>query len=61
MLWEVDTGGSFPTLSGRTAQGGNLDGAGPVAADGMLYVHSGYGGRQGGGGTMLLAFSVDGR
>ncbi len=61
VLWEFDTGGSFPTLSGRQAQGGVLDAAGPVAADGMVYVHSGYAGRSGSSGTVLLAFSVDGK
>jgi polyvinyl alcohol dehydrogenase (cytochrome) len=62
VIWDFATGDApFMTLSGRTAQGGVLDAAGPTVADGMLYVHSGYAGRSGPGGTVLLAFSVDGR
>jgi polyvinyl alcohol dehydrogenase (cytochrome) len=60
VLWTVDTGASFVTTTGATAEGGALDAAGPVVAGGMLYVHSGYWGRTGPG-SVLLAFSVDGR
>lgn len=62
IIWDFDTGGApVATLGGRTAQGGVLDGAGPTVADGMVYVHSGYAGRSGPDGTVLLAFSVDGK
>jgi polyvinyl alcohol dehydrogenase (cytochrome) len=60
VLWTVDTGDSFVTTTGSTAQGGALDAAGPVVAGGMVYVHSGYWGRTGPG-SVLLAFSVDGK
>jgi len=60
VLWSVDTGASFATTTGARADGGALDAAGPVVAGGMLYVHSGYWGRTGPG-SVLLAFSVDGR
>ncbi len=62
VIWETDTAGApITTLSGGQALGGVLDASGPVAADGMLYVHSGYSSRSGPGGTVLLAYSVDGR
>ena len=64
ILWEIDTGSAtFETVNGAAAQpGGNIDGPGPVVADGMLYVMSGYVGSLGGPPTsVLLAFSVHGR
>jgi polyvinyl alcohol dehydrogenase (cytochrome) len=60
VLWTVDIGGSFVTTSGLQADGGALDAAGPVIAGGMLYIHTGYWGRTGPG-SVLLAFSVDGK
>jgi polyvinyl alcohol dehydrogenase (cytochrome) len=60
VLWTVDTGDTFVTTTGAKADGGALDAAGPVVAGGMLYVHSGYWGRTGPG-SVLLAFSVDGK
>ncbi len=59
-LWSFDTGGTFITTTGTKANGGTLDAAGPVAAGGMLYIHTGYWGRTGPG-SVLLAFSVEGR
>jgi len=62
VLWEFDAGGGpFATVGERPALGGVLDGAGPVVANGMMYVNSGYAGRSDAGGTVLMAFSVDGR
>jgi len=69
VVWETDTGSKpLPVLGGRTAFGGVFDGAGPTVAGGMVYVHSGYAGRQGASdglkgsdGNVLMAFSVDGR
>jgi polyvinyl alcohol dehydrogenase (cytochrome) len=60
LLWSFDASDSFTTTTGAMAQGGALDAAGPVIAGGMLFVHSGYWGRTGPG-SVLLAFSVDGR
>jgi outer membrane protein assembly factor BamB len=60
LLWSFDASDSFTTTTGAKAEGGALDAAGPVIAGGMLYVHSGYWGRTGPG-SVLLAFSVDGR
>lgn len=61
ILWDVDTAREFTTVNGQTAHGGSLDGPGPVVADGMLYVSSGYGQYGGMPGNVLLAFSVEGR
>jgi polyvinyl alcohol dehydrogenase (cytochrome) len=63
VVWTIDTGAqSFTTVNGGSRPGGNMDGPGPVAADGMLYVMSGYLGSLGGSTTnVLLAFSVDGK
>jgi polyvinyl alcohol dehydrogenase (cytochrome) len=64
IVWELDTGAAtYPTIDGVAAQpGGNIDGPGPVVADGMLFVFSGYLGSIGGNvNNVLLAFSVDGK
>ena len=71
VVWAYDTGSQpISVLGGRTAFGGVMDGAGPTVAGGMVYVHSGYGGRSGASagrdltgadGNVLMAFSVDGR
>ena len=62
VVWEYDTASSpVMTIAGREAQGGVLDGAGPAIAGGMVYVNSGYWGRADRPGTVLMAFSVDGR
>lgn len=61
ILWDVDTALEYTTVNGQPAHGGSLDGPGPVVADGMLYVSSGYGQYGGMPGNVLLAFSVDGR
>ncbi|HTX48674.1 MAG TPA: PQQ-binding-like beta-propeller repeat protein [Caulobacteraceae bacterium] len=63
VVWEVDTGaGTFATVNGVAAAGGNIDGAGPVAAYGRLYMMSGYQGSLGGPTTsVLVVYSVDGQ
>ncbi|HZZ69089.1 MAG TPA: PQQ-binding-like beta-propeller repeat protein, partial [Phenylobacterium sp.] len=61
LLWEYDTTTPVDTVNGiKAAPGGSLDMGGPVAAGGMVFVHSGYGGSAGAA-NLLLAFSVDGR
>lgn len=65
-LWSFDTGkGGFATTNGVKDQpGGSIDATGAVAADGRLYVISGYSGATGAFGNplnVLLAFSVDGK
>jgi polyvinyl alcohol dehydrogenase (cytochrome) len=55
VVWEVDTGAqTFVTANGVSVRGGNIDGPGPVVADGRLYVMSGYQSSLGGPGTSLL-------
>jgi polyvinyl alcohol dehydrogenase (cytochrome) len=62
VLWDYDTAvAPTPTVSGKTAQGGVIDGAGATIAGGMVYVSSGYQARSGTPGIVLMAFSVDGR
>jgi polyvinyl alcohol dehydrogenase (cytochrome) len=57
LLWDVDTAKPYTTVNGATANGGSLDGAGPVVADGMLFVNSGYPRFGGMPGNVLLAFA----
>jgi polyvinyl alcohol dehydrogenase (cytochrome) len=62
VLWDYDTAAApVPTVAGKSAQGGVLDGAGPTIADGVVYVTSGYQSRSGTPGLVLMAFSPDGR
>jgi polyvinyl alcohol dehydrogenase (cytochrome) len=59
LLWDYNTQRSFDTVNGVMAQGGSLDGAGAVIADGMVYVNSGYPRLGGAPGNVLLAFGLD--
>jgi polyvinyl alcohol dehydrogenase (cytochrome) len=59
VIWTYDTNQTFETVNGVEANGGSLDGPGPVVAGGMLFVNSGYGGIVGRPGNVLLAFGVD--
>lgn len=61
IVWDFDTARPVKSVSGREAKGGVMDGAGPTIAGGMVYVNSGYQGRSGTPGIVLMAFSVDGR
>ncbi len=61
IVWDDDTAVVHQALGGRSAPGGVLDGAGPTIAGGMVYVTTGYQGRSGSNGGVLLAYSVDGR
>lgn len=61
VVWDIDTVREYETVNGQKAQGGSLDGPGPVIAGGTLYVNSGYGQWGGMPGNVLLAFSVDGK
>ena len=60
MIWSYDTAQTLTTLKGDTAMGGDIAGPGPIIADGMVYVNSGYGIYGGVPGNVLLAFSVAG-
>jgi polyvinyl alcohol dehydrogenase (cytochrome) len=59
IIWDVDTQQDYTTVNGVKANGGSLDGPGPVIVGGMLYVNSGYLFQGGAPGNVLLAFSLD--
>lgn len=62
VIWDFDTAAvSYSAVNGYPAKGGALDGGGPVIANGVLYVNSGYGRLIGQPGNLLLAFTVDGQ
>jgi polyvinyl alcohol dehydrogenase (cytochrome) len=46
-------------VNGVPANGGAIDGPGPIVADGMLFASSGYVSLIGRPGNVLLAFGVD--
>ena len=59
IIWQFDTNRAFDTVNGVKANGGGMDGPGPIVAGGMLFVNSGYGGLVGRPGNVLLAFGLD--
>jgi polyvinyl alcohol dehydrogenase (cytochrome) len=59
ILWDYDTAHTYQTVNQLPASGGSIDATGPVIANGMLYVNSGYGKFNGAGGNVLLAFEID--
>ena len=59
LLWEFDTNREFTTVNGVKAAGASINGPGPVIADGMVFVNSGYGTLGGRPGNVLLAFRIE--
>jgi polyvinyl alcohol dehydrogenase (cytochrome) len=59
ILWTFDTNRDFTTVNGVKADGGSIDGPGPVVAGGMLYVTAGNAGFVGTAGNVLRAFGLD--
>jgi polyvinyl alcohol dehydrogenase (cytochrome) len=59
IIWLFNTNRDFDTVNGIRAQGGSMDGGGPIVVDGMMYVNSGYGGLVGLPGNVLLAFGLE--
>ncbi len=57
LLWDFDTARAFDTVNGVPGRGGALDGPGPVIADGLVLVNSGYGFFGQMPGNVLLAFA----
>jgi polyvinyl alcohol dehydrogenase (cytochrome) len=58
LLWEFDSAQEFTTVNGVPARGGSAASGGPIVANGMVFVGSGYPGFQGGQpGNVLLAFA----
>ena len=58
VVWEFDTTQGVETVGGVPGRGGAIDGPGPVAAEGVLFVNSGYGTFGQMPGNLLLAFAV---
>jgi len=58
LLFKFDTAQQFATVNGVVANGGAMDSATIVAANGYLFVQSGYGLFGGAPGNVLLAFKV---
>ena len=59
VIWTFDTNPAFNTVNGIQANGGSMDGPGPVIANGLVYVTAGNGGPFGRPGNVLLVFGVD--
>lgn len=59
LLWDFDTVRDYKAANGAKGRGGSLDGPGPVIANGMLFVNSGYSRFGGMPGNVLLAFVPD--
>jgi polyvinyl alcohol dehydrogenase (cytochrome) len=59
VLWRFDTNREFETVNGVRANGGAIDGPGPVIAAGMVFINSGYVSLIGRPGNVLLAFGVE--
>jgi polyvinyl alcohol dehydrogenase (cytochrome) len=57
VLWDYDTVRAFASVNGVTGHGGAIDNASIVAANGMLFVSSGYGMFGQAPGNVLLAFA----
>jgi outer membrane protein assembly factor BamB len=58
LLWEFDTAREFTTVNGVPAKGGSAASGGPIVANGMVFIGSGYPGFQNGQpGNVLLAFA----
>ena len=59
IIWSFDTNREFETVNGVKANGGGIEGPGPIVAGGMLFFNSGYGGFVGNPGNVLLAFGIE--
>jgi polyvinyl alcohol dehydrogenase (cytochrome) len=58
LLWDFPTARPYEAVNGAVGRGGSIDGDGPVVANGMVYVTSGYGRNGGMPGNVLLAFGL---
>ena len=56
---KFDTNRPYDTVNGTEGHGGAIDGPGPVIANGMLFVNSGYGLFGQMQGNVLLAFGME--
>ena len=55
VIWDFNAVRDDTTVNGIPGRGGSFSSTGPVIANGMLYVNSGYSGMPG---NVMLAFSV---
>ena len=60
ILWDFDTVRDFETVNGISARGGAIDGPGPVIANGLVFVNSGYASFGQMPGNVLLVFGARG-
>ena len=60
ILWDFDTVRDFETVNGIPGRGGSIDGPGPVIANGLIFVNSGYGTFGQMPGNLLLVFGLRG-
>ena len=60
-LWQFDTRKAFETVNGVHARGGSIDSDGPVVANGLVIVNSGYDKFREVPGNVLLVFEADAR
>ena len=58
LLWSFETMREFETVNGVKARGGSISAPGPIVADGMVFVGSGYAILGGTPGNVVLAFSA---
>jgi polyvinyl alcohol dehydrogenase (cytochrome) len=61
IVWDFNTVRDYETVNQVAARGGSLDAPGPVIAQGMVYVPSGYGSWGGLPGNTVLAFGLPSR
>jgi polyvinyl alcohol dehydrogenase (cytochrome) len=59
LLWSFDTRRDFETVNGVKAHGGSISAPGPIVADGMVLVGSGFAVLGGVPGNVLLAFAPE--
>ena len=59
LLWSFDTRRDFETVNGVKARGGSISAPGPIVADGMVLVGSGFAVLGGVPGNVLLAFAPE--
>jgi polyvinyl alcohol dehydrogenase (cytochrome) len=59
LLWSFATQREFDTVNGVKARGGSISAPGPVVADGIVVVGSGYAVLGGTPGNVVLAFAPE--
>jgi polyvinyl alcohol dehydrogenase (cytochrome) len=61
VIWDFDTGRSFPAVNGPVAQGGSIEGSATIVSGDSVFVMSGYASYGGGQGNALICFTLNGR